>query len=100
MDLLVHGPTGHRVDADAAAEAAASAPADWDAGSWTYWFVERLFQEPTGSWIYWFSFHSTRWMLLSGMLVANNRPESLAPSRPSSHDVTPARKLDPRLDFL
>lgn len=75
---LVHGPTG----------------------SWTDCFKNLLVRGSTGLWIYWFSFHSTRWMLLSGMLVANNRPESLAPSRPSSHDVTPARKLDPRLDFL
>ncbi len=47
-----------------------------------------------------FSFHSTKWMLWSGMLVANTSPESLPPSKPLSQEVTPARKLDPRLDFL
>lgn len=50
--------------------------------------------------IYPFSFHSTKWMLLSGMLVANTSPESFPPSKPLSQEVTPARKLDPRLDFL
>lgn len=57
------------------------------------WFGHRLYSYP-------FSFHSTKWMLWSGMLVANTSPESLSPSRPLSQEVTPARKLDPRLDFL
>ena len=39
-------------------------------------------------------------MLWSGMLVANTSPESLMPSSPFNHVVTPARKLEPRLDFL
>lgn len=46
------------------------------------------------------SFHNTKWILWSGILVAKTKPISFWPLSPFNQDVSPAKKLEPLLDFL
>lgn len=46
------------------------------------------------------SFHNTKWILWSGILVAKTKPISFWPFSPFNQDISPAKKLEPRFDFL
>lgn len=46
------------------------------------------------------SFHNTKWILWSGILVAKTKPISFWPFSPFNQDISPAKKLEPLFDFL